>query len=298
MTENIRGELLNGKTLANKLREQLSKEIMENPRANKHPPHLVAILVGYDGPSQVYIRHKRLACDQVGIMFSLYHLADKITTEQLLEVVWRINEDERNHGCIVQLPLPEHIDSYRIIEALDPTKDVDGFHPLNIGKMNLNHDCLVAATPYGIKLILEHYEISTKGKHIVILGKSLIVGQPLSILLANEKSAKGTVTVCDQYTSDISIFTRIADIIVVATGVHHLLKDPEQIKDGVVIVDVGIHQIPDDTKKRGYRLEGDVDFHALKDKASYITPVPGGVGPMTVASLLLNTWKAYQQEKY
>lgn len=292
-------QILDGKSLSTKLREQLKFDIQNHPNTNQHPPHLVVILVGNNPSSQTYIKMKRRACEEVGILFTLYHLAESTTTEQIIQNIELINHDINIHGCIVQLPLPEHINVDLVLHALDHKKDVDGFHPTNIGNMCLNKPAFIPATPLGIKLLLEHYHIPTKGRHVTILGKSLIVGQPLMNLLSLESGLGATVTACDKNTPDFSVHTSQSDIIIVATGIHHILKNPQtqlNPNNPPTVIDVGIHNIPDPTKKSGYRLEGDVDYQAIKPYTNAITPVPGGVGPMTVVALLINTWTAYLRE--
>lgn len=287
-------QFLDGNSLSKTLIERLKIEIGNELEPEDDQPHLVVILVGDNSSSEVYIKKKEEACLNVGIKFTLYHFESTITTNVILNQIKQINKDPTIHGCIVQLPLPKHIDEDAVIYSLSPSKDVDGFHPTNIGNMILNRPNFLPATPYGIQLLLDHYKIYTEGKHIVILGKSMIVGQPLMNLLSNEKGARGTVTCCDRYTRNLDQLIKLADILIVATGKHNIIQHQDQIKEGVVIIDVGIHRFSDKTKKCGYRLEGDVNFEAVKNKCSYITPVPGGVGPMTVVSLLLNTWKAYK----
>lgn len=288
-------QLLDGNLVARELKHQLQKDIGVW-REKQIQVVLAVILVGDHGPSLVYIRQKEKACREVGIDFRLFHLAFESTTEQVLVQIDLINNDSDIHGLIVQLPLPPHVDEENVIARISPKKDVDGFHPLNIGRLVLNQNTFVPATPYGIELMLKHYHIETKGKHCVIIGKSLIVGQPLMNLISLENGMAGTVTCCDRYTENLREMVETADLLIVAAGKHHLINDPSWLKPGVVIIDVGIHRIPDQSRKRGYRLEGDVNFEAVRDQCGLITPVPGGVGPMTVVALLLNTWKAYQNQ--
>jgi len=258
------------------------------------------VLVGDNQASQVYVKQKERACLEVGIKFTLYSMTSNVETSDVLSQIDQINQDELIHGLIVQLPLPKHINQDLVISRVSAKKDVDGFHPQSIGKLLLNQPTFKPATPYGIELLLKHYQIPTRGKHCVILGKSLIVGQPLMNLMSLETGMGATVTTCDKNTQNLPEIVRMADILVVATGKHHLINNPEWLKKDVTIIDVGIHRIDDATKKRGYRLEGDVDFHqpALQAKCGYLTPVPGGVGPMTVAGLLTNTYQAYQEQTY
>lgn len=290
------GQIMDGKLISQKLRDKLKEEIDRKCRGGTKDqviPHLNAVLVGNDSASQVYISQKEKACQEVGIKFTLIHLPEESSLDQVLTVIKRINQDSSVHGCLVQLPLPKHLDKDLIISCVSVIKDVDCFHSENIGRLVLNQPNFIPATPHGIQLMLEHYQIPTRGKNCVIIGKSLIVGQPLMNLMSLETGLAATVTACDRYTQDLTDHTRRADILVVAAGIHHLINDPEQIKHGAVVIDVGIHRITDSSRKSGYRLEGDVNYQAIKDHCSYITPVPGGVGPMTVVSLLYNTWGAY-----
>lgn len=291
-----RGELMNGRACSKKLEQELAYEISQARVMRGRAPHLSVVLVGDHGPSLVYIGQKRKACERVGIDFSLHHLSSGVTEESLLGLIGELNGDSGVDGMIVQLPLPSHIDSRRVMEAIDFRKDVDGFHPMSVGRLLLGEldSTFIAATPYGIKLLLDEYGVQIRGKHVVIVGKSQIVGQPLANLLSLEKGMAGTVTLCDRYTEDLEEFTKSADVLIVAAGVHHLVGSG-MVKEGAVVIDVGIHQISDDTKKAGYHLEGDVDFQGVSKDCRLITPVPGGVGPMTVVSLLLNTWKAYSR---
>lgn len=287
-------QLINGKELSARLKAKLKSEI-ESKVDPDHPPHLVVILAGDDPASLVYIKNKERSCQQVGIKFTLIHLPEKISEELLLDHLKNIRDDKSIHGCIIQLPLPKHLNQELIIDKIPPNKDVDCFHPINLGKLLLNQAKFLPATPNGILRLIQDYQIPTEGKHIVIIGKSLIVGQPLMNLLALEfeGQARGTVTCCDRFTENLTNYTSKADILIVSAGKHHLINSPEQIKEGSTVIDVGIHRIPDSGKKSGFRLEGDVDRMALGDKVKYITPVPGGVGPMTVYTLLENVWKAY-----
>lgn len=288
--------IIDGTTISNNLRVELKEKIIQVKSQRKgtiDPPHLIAILVGNDPASQVYITQKEKACLEVGIHFTLIKMDSDSTTKQVVEQVKYVNTRSDVHGCLVQLPLPKSIDTDAVIMAISPDKDVDCFHPINIGLMTLNTPRFLPATPYGIKMLLEHIKIPTRGKHCVIIGKSLIVGQPLMNLLSLESGMAATVTCCDKYTKNVAAYTSTADILIVAAGVHHLINDPAMIKEGATIIDVGIHRIPDATRKTGYRLEGDVNFDLVKEKAKFITPVPGGVGPMTVVALLYNTYTSY-----
>ena len=288
--------IIDGTAISNNLRVELKEKIIQVKSQRKgtiDPPHLIAILVGNDPASQVYITQKEKACLEVGIHFTLIKMDSDSTTKQVVEQVKYVNTRSDVHGCLVQLPLPKSIDTDAVIMAISPDKDVDCFHPANIGLMTLNTPRFLPATPYGIKMLLENIKVPTRGKHCVIIGKSLIVGQPLMNLLSLESGMAATVTCCDKYTENVAAYTSTADILIVAAGVHHLINDPAMIKEGATIIDVGIHRIPDATRKSGYRLEGDVNYDLVKEKAKFITPVPGGVGPMTVVALLYNTYTSY-----
>ena len=289
------GTKLDGIDLSAKIKKDLSLNII-NVRNKKEffiTPNLTAVLIGDDPASQIYIKQKQKACLEVGINFTLEHLSSTISQSDLITKISFINNDPGVHGCIIQLPIPNHLDKNIILSHVSVDKDVDCFHPENIGNMLLNRPKFLPATPYGIKLLIEHYNIPTKGKHCVIIGKSLIVGQPLANLMSLESGMAATVTICDRYTENLADHTKRADILIVAAGKHHLINDVNMIKPKSVIIDVGIHRINDANTKNGYRLEGDVNYDLLKEHCSFITPVPGGVGPMTVVALLLNTWTAY-----
>ncbi len=288
--------LIDGKEAASKLKKEIATEVAAMIDANIKAPHLVAVLVGDDPASQTYVASKEKASRAVGITSSVYRLPAKTTEKELLDLVDFLNKDDEVDGFIVQLPLPKHIDVERIINSIDYRKDVDGFHPMNVGKMVLGQACLVSATPQGILYLLETYKIETKGKNIVVLGRSNIVGTPMSILLSR-KSDRGdaTVTLCHSRTENLSQITQKADIIIAAIGQPEFLK-ADMVKKEVVIIDVGMHRIPDEKAEKGYRLTGDVDFKEVAKKASFITPVPGGVGPMTIAALLKNTLLAAKKE--
>lgn len=281
--------LIDGKKAAEKLKKEIAKEVAAMIDADIKAPHLVAILVGDDPASQTYVGSKEKASRAVGITSSIYRLSAKTSEKELLELVDFLNKDADVDGFIVQLPLPEHINVEKVINSIDYRKDVDGFHPMNVGKMVLGEPSLLSATPQGILYLLETYKIATKGKNVVVLGRSNIVGTPISILLSR-KSEQGdaTVTLCHSRTENLAEITKKADIIIAAIGQPEFLK-ADMVKKGVVIIDVGIHRIPDEKAAKGYRLTGDVDFEAVSKKASHITPVPGGVGPMTIAALLKNT---------
>lgn len=288
-------QLLDGKKLAAELKEELKTEVDKIIAQGKRPPHLAAILVGNDGASKTYVGHKIKLCDYVGFKSTLIEFPEDCSEETLLEKVNELNKDPEVDGFIVQLPLPAHIDESKVTMAIDYRKDVDGFHPLNIGKMAQGLPSFLPATPYGILQLLERNNIETSGKHCVVLGRSNIVGTPISILLSRKsKTGNATVTLCHSRTKNLEQITQQADILVVAIGKPQFVNS-EMVKDGAVVVDVGIHRVEDSSKKRGFRLVGDVDFDTVADKCSYITPVPGGVGPLTVISLMMNTLLATQQ---
>ena len=285
-------KLLDGKATSLEIKQEIAQEVQARQEAGKSIPHLVAILVGHDGGSETYVAAKIKACEEVGFRSSLIRFEDDVTEEQLLSEISRLNADPGVHGFIVQLPLPKHIDEQKIIEAVDPKKDVDGFHPINAGRMSIGLPCFVSATPQGIIELLRRYHIDTRGKHCVVLGRSNIVGKPMAqLLLHTANPGDCTVTVCHSRTPNIKELCLQADIIVAALGVPEFLK-ADMVRPGAVIVDVGTTRVPDPSKKSGFRLSGDVAFNEVAPLASYITPVPGGVGPMTIVSLMLNTLKA------
>ncbi len=289
-------KILDGKEASNAIRDRLKKEIAEIIDAGERAPHLAAILVGDDPASQTYVASKEKSCQKVGITSTLYRLPEETTQDELLGVIDFINQDEDIDGVIVQLPLPEHINTDVVIQAVNPAKDVDGFHPENVGKMVSGLPTYLPATPFGILMLLEHHNIDTSGKTCAVLGRSNIVGTPMSILLSRKaEPGNCTVTTVHSRSRNIEKITSEADIIVAAFGQPHYLK-ADMVKDGVVIIDVGIHRIPSEKTKSGFRLIGDVDFDDVSKKASWITPVPGGVGPMTITGLLVNTMKAYRKE--
>jgi methylenetetrahydrofolate dehydrogenase (NADP+)/methenyltetrahydrofolate cyclohydrolase len=264
----------------------------------KQVPHLVAVLVGNNGASETYVASKVRACQEVGFKSTLIRLEEDISSLKLLDVIIDLNRDPDVHGILVQLPLPKHISEEEVINTIDPNKDVDGFHPNNIGRMILGHPTFIPATPYGIMLLLEHYKIDTKGKHAVVVGRSNIVGRPISILLSeNRPQGNCTVTICHSHTKNLKEICQSADIIIAALGRPHFITT-DMVKEGAVIVDVGITRVPDASKKSGYRIAGDVDFENVAPKCSFITPVPGGVGPMTIAALMKNTFKACALKHY
>ncbi len=288
-------QLLDGKKLSKEIKEEIKISVQKIVKEGKRPPHLAAILVGNDGASQTYVNHKVKSCEQVGFESTLVRLSEETTEEELLAEIEKLNQNSKIDGFIVQLPLPKQIDQDKVIGAINPKKDVDGFHPENFGRMALDLPTFLPATPYGIMMLLERNNVNTKGKHTVVIGRSKIVGSPMSILLAQRHTpGNSTVTLTHSATENLSEFTKKADIIVVALGVPNFLKG-DMIKEGAVIVDVGITRIEDQTKKNGFRLIGDVDFEEVAPKASWITPVPGGVGPMTVTMLMKNTLLAYER---
>ena len=285
-------ELIDGKKIAAQVKQELADEVNRMKAAGMKTPHLVAVLVGNDGASETYVASKVKACQEVGFKSTELCYDADITEEQLLAVVDKLNKDDDVDGYIMQLPLPKHISEEKILQAIDPDKDVDGFHPCNVGKMVTGLPTYLPATPAGIVELLRRYNIPTRGKHCVVIGRSNIVGTPMAVLMSRkDEHADCTVTMCHSRTSNIKEFTLQADILVVALGKPHFVT-ADMVKEGAVVIDVGIHRIPSDKTKSGFRLVGDVDFDAVAPKGSYITPVPGGVGPMTIVSLLQNTLKA------
>lgn len=291
-------KIIDGKELSNTIKEEIKNKVDKLRQEKKNIPHLAAILVGEDPASQAYVRNKVKSCEQVGFESTLIRKDISISEEELLEIVKDLNESEDIDGFIVQLPLPPHIDEVKVTLAIDHRKDVDGFHPVNFGRMAQGLPAYIPATPLGILTILERYNIETSGKKVVVVGRSNIVGTPIAILLSRkEKIGNSTVTLTHSRTIDIAAEISKADIIIAAIGVPGFVSG-DMIKKGAVIIDVGINRVEDKTRKSGYKLVGDVDFDSVAEKCSYITPVPGGVGPMTVVSLLLNTLKASQKEIY
>lgn len=285
-------EILDGLSVSQKIKQEIKEEVTKIVQSGKKAPHLAAILVGENGASKAYVNSKVKDCKEVGFTSSLLKFPDTICENELLEEIKKLNENEEIDGFIVQLPLPKGIDQEKIIMAIDPKKDVDGFHPENFGKMALEMDSLLPATPFGIMQLLERYNIETKGKKCVVIGRSRIVGRPMSILMST-KGTDATVTLIHSHTPNIEEYTQKADIVIVALGIPNYLKE-DMIKEGAVVIDVGITRVNDDSE-RGYHLVGDVDFEACEKKASFITPVPGGVGPMTRAMLMKNTLLAYKK---
>lgn len=290
-------KLLDGKLIADQIKAEIAREVKEFfLDKGLDAPHIAAVLVGEDPASITYVSAKEKACHEVGFVSSVYRYPSNITEEKLLEVVDFLNADEEIDGFIVQLPLPGHIDEHKIIERIDPNKDIDGFHPVNIGRMVLNQPCFLPATPFGIITLLERYNIETAGKNVVVLGRSHIVGTPVSILLSRKSNpGNATVTVCHSYSQNIAAIAAKADILVVAMGKQGFVT-AAMVKQDAVVIDVGVHRIPSTETKSGFKLKGDVDFDRVSRKCSFITPVPGGVGPMTIVSLLRNTLKAAKKE--
>ena len=285
-------QLLDGKSLSQTIKQEIKLEVEKRIADGKKRPHLAAILVGSDGASETYVGHKVKSCDQVGFKSTLLRFDDNTTEEEVLAAVHQLNNDTDIDGFIVQLPLPKHINDEKIINAIDPAKDVDGFHPSNIGKLTLGLDTYVSATPKGIMTLLERANVETVGKHCVVIGRSNIVGRPMSILMsASSNPGNATVTLCHSRTQNLKEICLQADILIVALGKAEFVTG-DMVKDGATVIDVGITRVKDDTKKSGYALKGDVHFASVSPKCEFITPVPGGVGPMTVVSLMQNTLQA------
>ena len=284
--------ILDGKIASARIKEQLSTEVKSIISQGKRAPHLCAILVGENGASETYVASKEKSCKEIGFNSSLIRLKDSISEKELLQKINDINSDDSIDGLIVQLPLPKHINVQKVTESISPAKDVDGFHPINSGRMMQNLPCYIPATPYGILLILEHYKIETEGKKCVILGRSNIVGMPMSILMArNSNPGNCTVTLCHSKTKNLEKISAEADILIAAMGKPSFVKS-NMVKEGAVVIDVGITRVPSTETKSGYKISGDVDFEEVSKKAEWITPVPGGIGLMTIAGLLMNTMKA------
>jgi methylenetetrahydrofolate dehydrogenase (NADP+)/methenyltetrahydrofolate cyclohydrolase len=290
-------QLLEGKVASAAIKEDIQDKVSALISEGKKVPHLAAILVGNDPASETYVASKVKNCKEVGINSSLFKYESSITEEMLLDKINELNNDEKIDGILVQIPLPKHISEKKVIDTISPKKDVDGFHPLNIGKMVLGFPSFISATPFGILLLLQHYQIETSGKNVVIIGRSNNVGTPLSILLSRNNNDYGnaTVTLCHSRTTDIQSICQKADILIAAIGKPKFVT-ADMVKENAIVIDVGINRIKDDTKKSGFSLKGDVDFENVAPKCSYITPVPGGVGLMTIAALLMNTYKAAEFE--
>lgn len=291
-------QLIDGKKVASDIKQEIAAEVEQMLAQGKRRPHLAAILVGHDGGSETYVKNKVLACEQCGFKSTLIRYEDTITEEELLQTIDRLNADDEVDGFIVQLPLPKHISEQKVIEAIDYRKDVDGFHPTNVGRMSIGLPCFVSATPSGIIELLSRYNVNTRGANCVVLGRSNIVGKPVATLLM-QKAPTGnvTVTVCHSATKNIKEICREADIIIAALGSPEFVTE-DMVKPGAVIIDVGTTRVPSTETKSGFKLKGDVDFANVAPKCSFITPVPGGVGPMTICSLMRNTLLAAKKEIY
>ena len=290
--------LIDGKSVAKAVKQKIAAEVEAMVAAGKRRPHLAGVLVGHDGGSEAYMANKVKSCAECGFQSSLLRFEDTVSEEELLATVQKLNEDPEVDGFIVQLPLPKHIDEQKVIEAIDHRKDVDGFHPINVGRMMIGLPCFRSATPQGILMLLDHYNIETRGKHCVVLGRSNIVGKPVAAMLVQKANPGNcTVTVCHSATKNMADITREADILIAAIGSPEFVK-ADMVKEGAVVIDVGTTRLPSTETKSGWRLHGDVDFEAVAPKCSYITPVPGGVGPMTIVSLMQNTLLAAQGKIY
>lgn len=290
-------QLIDGKAVAAQIKEEISAEVKDIVAHGGRRPHLAAILVGHDGGSETYVKNKVIACEQCGFESTLVRFEDNVSEEELLGKVRELNEDDGVDGYIVQLPLPKHIDEQKIIMAIDYRKDVDGFHPVNVGRMSIGLPCFISATPLGILTLLQRYGIETSGKKCVVLGRSNIVGKPMAQLMMQKQYGDSTVTVCHSHSVTLKEECRNADIIIAAIGRPNFVT-ADMVKEGAVVIDVGTTRVPDSTKKSGFRLNGDVKFDEVAPKCSFITPVPGGVGPMTICSLMKNTLAAGKKEYY
>ena len=290
-------QIIDGKATAAAIKAEIASEVESIVAAGGKRPHLAAVLVGHDGGSETYVKNKVLACEQCGFKSTLIRFEDTVSEEELLQCVDKLNKDEDVDGFIVQLPLPKHIDEQRVTEAIDYRKDVDGFHPVNVGRMAIGLPCFISATPLGILTLLRHYNIATSGKKCVVLGRSNIVGKPMSQLMIQKQYGDATVTVCHSRSTTLKEECRQADIIIAAIGSPEFVT-ADMVKPGAVVIDVGTTRVPDASRKSGYRLTGDVKFDEVAPLCSYITPVPGGVGPMTICSLMKNTLSAGKKEFY
>ncbi|MCB0463567.1 MAG: bifunctional methylenetetrahydrofolate dehydrogenase/methenyltetrahydrofolate cyclohydrolase FolD [Flavobacteriaceae bacterium] len=287
--------ILDGKKISNDIKDEIAEEVKKMKAKGEKVPHLAAVIVGNDGASLTYVGSKVRACERVGFESTLIQLSNTTSEIELLDTIEELNNNDDIDGFIVQLPLPEQIDEQNVLLAVDPNKDVDGFHPMNFGRMALDMSTFIPATPFGILELLDRYQVETSGKHTVVIGRSHIVGRPMSILMGRKGfPGNSTVTLTHSRTKNIEEITKQADIIITALGKPEFLK-ADMVKNGVVVIDVGITRVPDATKQRGYRITGDVDFENVSKKASFITPVPGGVGPMTIAMLLKNTLLARER---
>lgn len=290
-------QIIDGKATAAEIKAEIAAEVQNIVAQGGKRPHLAAILVGHDGGSETYVRNKVRACEQCGFLSTLIRYEADVTEDELLRCIEKLNHDVTVDGFIVQLPLPPHIDEQKIIMAIDYRKDVDGFHPINVGRMAIGLPCFVSATPLGIMTLLRRYQIKTSGKKCVVLGRSNIVGKPMAQLMAQKAYGDATVTICHSHTQDIAAECRQADVIIAAIGQPGFVTG-DMVKEGAVVIDVGTTRVADATRKSGFRLSGDVCFDAVAPKCSYITPVPGGVGPMTICSLMKNTLAASKNEYY
>ena len=290
-------QLIDGKATAAKIKAEIAEEVKQIVAKGGKQPHLAAILVGHDGGSETYVKNKVIACEACGFKSTLFRFEDNVSEEELLAKVKELNENDDIDGYIVQLPLPEHIDEQKIIMAIDYRKDVDGFHPINVGRMSIGLPCFISATPLGILTLLRRYGIETSGKKCVILGRSNIVGKPMAQLMMQKQYGDSTVTVCHSHSKTLKQECKEADIIIAAIGQPDFVT-ADMVKNGAVVIDVGTTRVPDQSKKNGFRLNGDVKFDEVAPKCSFITPVPGGVGPMTICSLMKNTLAAGKKEYY
>lgn len=288
---------IDGKATAAAIKAKIAEEVKQLVAKGGKRPHLVAVLVGHDGGSETYVRNKVLACEECGFESTLIRYEENVTEEELLKCVDKLNHDDNVDGFIVQLPLPAHINEEKIIMAVDYKKDVDGFHPINVGRMSIGLPCFISATPLGIMTLLQQYDIDTNGKKCVILGRSNIVGKPMAQLMMQKAYGNATVTVCHSQSVNVKKECREADIVIAAVGIPNFVT-ADMVKEGAVVIDVGTTRVPDSTRKSGFRLNGDVKFDEVAPKCSYITPVPGGVGPMTICSLMTNTLAAGKKEYY
>ena len=289
--------LIDGKATAAAIKQEIAKEVEEMVVRGARRPHLAAVLVGHDGGSETYVRNKVIACEQCGFQSSLIRFEENVTEDELLQCVDRLNNDKKIDGFIIQLPLPKHINEQKVIMAVDYRKDVDGFHPVNVGRLSIGLPCFVSATPAGIMMLLKHYNIETSGKKCVVVGRSNIVGKPMAQLMLQKNGGDATVTVCHSHSANLQEECQSADILIAAVGRPDFVT-AEMVKEGAVVIDVGTTRVPDSTKKNGFRLNGDVKFEEVAPKCSFITPVPGGVGPMTICSLMRNTLAAAKKEYY
>ena len=290
-------QIIDGKATAAKIKEEIAQRVQDIVRNGGKRPHLVVILVGYDGGSETYVANKVKACEVCGFQSTLIRYEENVTEEELIRQIQKLNADNDIDGFIVQLPLPRHIDEQKVIEAIDYRKDVDGFHPVNVGRMAIGLPCFISATPKGILELLKRYHIHTSGKHCVILGRSNIVGKPMAQLMLQKQYGDSTVTVCHSHSANLKEICQSADILIAAIG-QPAFVSAEMVKPGAVVIDVGTTRVPDSSKKSGFRLQGDVDYPAVAPKCSYITPVPGGVGPMTICMLMQNTLEAAEKKLF